>query len=146
MSKSSLAQFYTTNYKYILNNLSIPKNITNIIEPFAGNGDLLNFIKNKNKYKIELYDIDPKQENIIKRDTLTDPPSYEDKYVLTNPPYLARNKNKNKELYEKYNCNDLYKCFIKSLINSNAAGGIIIVPLNFISSIRSTDINLRKDF
>lgn len=146
MSKSSLAQFYTTNYKYILNNLSIPKNITNIIEPFAGNGDLLNFIKNKNKYKIELYDIDPKQENIIKRDTLTDPPSYEDKFVLTNPPYLARNKNKNKELYEKYNCNDLYKCFIKSLINSNAAGGIIIVPLNFISSIRSTDINLRKDF
>ena len=38
------------------------KNIKKIIEPFAGNGDLLNFIKNKDNYKIECYDIEPKKD------------------------------------------------------------------------------------
>jgi hypothetical protein len=49
-NKHKLGQFYTTNYEYILQNLNIPENITKIIEPFTGNGDLLNFIKNKDKY------------------------------------------------------------------------------------------------
>ena len=53
--KQKLGQFYTTNYDYILQNLYIPENIKKIIEPFAGNGDLLNFIKDN--YKIECYDI-----------------------------------------------------------------------------------------
>ena len=106
----------------------------------------MNFINDKNKYTIELYDIDPKCDNTIQRDTLKDPPTYDNKFVLTNPPYLARNKNKNKELYEKYNCNDLYKCFIINLINSKCIGGIIITPLNFICSIRRSDVKLRKQF
>ena len=90
MSKSQLGQFYTTNYEYILSNMEIPEGVKTIIEPFVGNGDLLNFIKNKNKYNIEIYDIDPKYEATIKRDTLNDPPCYDNKFVLTNPPYLAR--------------------------------------------------------
>lgn len=49
--------------------------------------------------------------------------------ILTNPPYLARNKSMNKELFDKYNINDLYKCFIEILLD-----GILIVPLNFIYS------------
>ena len=146
MSKSLLGQFYTTNYKYILSNMAIPNNVDTIIEPFVGNGDLLKFIKNKNNYNIEIYDIDPKLENTIKRDTLTNPPDYTDKFILTNPPYLARNKNKNKELYDKYKCNDLYKCFIVNIISNICQGGIIIIPLNFLSSIRKTDIELRKNF
>lgn len=144
--KKSLGQFFTTNYKYILQNTYIPSNITNIIEPFTGNGDLLNFIENKNIYNIECYDIDPKHEFIIKRDTLKNPPNYDNKFALTNPPYLARNKNEDKTLYDKYNCNDLYKCFILNLIDSNLNGGILIIPLNFISSIRQSDIKLRKRF
>lgn len=145
-SKSKLGQFYTTNYDYILQNLSIPDNVRYIIEPFAGNGDLLKFLKNGKKYTIECYDIDPKKEGIIKRDTLNNPPNYSGKFVLTNPPYLARNKNENKLLYDKYKCNDLYKCFIINIIESDCIGGILIIPLNFISSIRKTDIDLRKSF
>ena len=145
MSKNELGQFYTTNYKYILTNMYIPDNIKTIIEPFAGKCNLLDFI-NKEKYNIELYDIDPKYKNTIKKDTLKNPPVYKNKFVLTNPPYLARNKNKNKELYDLYNTNDLYKCFIINLINDICLGGIIIIPLNFISSIRKSDINLRKKF
>lgn len=145
MSKSQLGQFYTTNYAYILSNMSIP-DVNNIIEPFVGNGDLLGFIKDKTKYTIETYDIEPKYATAITQDTLKTPPPYENKFVLTNPPYLARNKNKDKELYDKYKCNDLYKCFITNLVENVCLGGIIIIPLNFLSSIRKADIELRKKF
>lgn len=166
-NKKQLGQFFTTNYKYILQNFQID-NECNIIEPFAGNCDLLNFIfdsdnetdnndivekiNNSEKYKIELYDIDPKYDICVKQDTLKNIPDYSNKFIITNPPYLARNKNNNKELYDEYDCNDLYKCFIKSIISHNKKtnnycnGGIIIVPVNFISSIRKKDIELRKDF
>jgi len=146
MNKSQLGQFYTTNYEYILSNMDIPNNVKTIIEPFVGNGDLLNFIKNKTNYNLEIYDIDPKITNTIKRDTLTNPPDYRDKFILTNPPYLARNKSEKKDLYEKYKCNDLYKCFIINIITNTCEGGIIIIPLNFLSSIRKSDIELRKNF
>jgi len=145
MSKKELGQFFTTNYKYILQNLSIPDNIINIIEPFTGNGDLINFL-DKNKYKLECYDIEPKHNYIQKRDTLLNPPDYNNKFVLTNPPYLARNKCNNKNIFDKYDCNDLYKCFIKEIITNKCLGGIIIIPLNFWSSIRIQDIELRKNF
>lgn len=144
MSKSALGQFYTTNYNYILQSFTIEEGIP-IIEPFAGNGDLLNFIE-PSKHKIECYDIDPKKEYIIQRDTLLNPPCFKNKFVLTNPPYLAKNKNTNKEIYNKYGCDDLYKCFIKILTMNICEGGIIIVPLNFLSSIRTNDIQLRKEF
>lgn len=146
-NKKNYGQFYTKNYEYILSDIKIPEDIENIIEPFNGEGDLIEYIKkNEKEYNLECYDIEPKNEYTIKRDTLNNPPDYNNKYVITNPPYLARNKSENKELYDKYNVNDLYKCFIKELINQECKGGIIIIPLNFWSSIRVNDINLRKDF
>ena len=144
--KQKLGQFYTTNYDYILQNLYIPENIITIVEPFAGNGDLLNFIKNKDNYKIECYDIEPKKDYIIKKNTILDPPDINNSFILTNPPYLARNKSNDKELFDKYKTNDLYKCFIEILILNECLGGILIVPLNFICSIRKNDIDLRKKF
>lgn len=147
MNKKQLGQFYTTNYAYILQNMYIPDNISNIIEPFAGAGDLLKFIyKDKDKYKIECYDIEPKKDFIIKRDTLLNPPNFNGAFVITNPPYLARNKSDDKEIYDKYNTNDLYKCFISLLIGSSCSGGILVLPLNFLSSIRKADIKLREKF
>ena len=146
-SKQKLGQFFTTHSNYILQNFELPKNIEHIIEPFAGNKDLVKFIEEKNyTNQISLYDIDPKHNDIIKRDTLSYPPEFENSYIITNPPYLARNKNSNKELYNQYDTNDLYKCFIKILITNVCIGGIIIIPLNFLCSIRKGDINLRKQF
>lgn len=143
--KRNLGQFFTTNYEYILQNLSITNDITTIIEPFTGNCDLLNFIE-KDKYVIECYDIEPKYDFIIERDTIQHPPDYTNKFILTNPPFLARNKSKNKILFDKYDVNDLYKCFIKELFVNRPEGGIIIIPLNFWSSIRKVDVQLRKEF
>ena len=146
-NKKKYGQYFTTNYNYILQNFIIPDNIKIIIEPFTGNGDLLNFIENKDKYVINCYDIEPKKEFIIKQDTILEPPINLDKsFILTNPPYLARNKSNDKYLYDKYKTNDLYKCFIQILINNSCLGGILIVPLNFICSIRKNDIELRKSF
>ena len=150
-TKQTLGQFYTTNQEYILQGMTIPCNIKNIIEPFTGNGDLITFIeqeekKNNIKYNIECYDIDPKHAYIIKKDTINNPPDYTNKYLITNPPYLARNKSKDKSLFDKYDVNDLYKCVIKELITNLCLGGIFIIPLNFWSSIRISDIELRKSF
>ena len=145
--KQILGQFYTTNQEYILQDIKIPSHVKNIIEPFTGNGDLLNFINKHNiDYNIECYDIDPKKDSIIKQDTIKNPPSYTNRYIITNPPYLARNKSKDKTLFDKYDVNDLYKCLIKQLINDVCLGGILIIPLNFWSSIRLADILLRKSF
>ena len=146
-NKKQLGQFFTKNYNYILQNMKIPENIKTIIEPFTGDGDLLNFLKkDKHNYSLECYDIEPKHSYIIKQDTIQNPPDYNNKFIITNPPYLARNKSSNKVLFDKYDVNDLYKCFIKEIIKKPALGGIIIVPLNFWSSIRKNDIDLRKLF
>lgn len=147
MKKKELGQFFTTNYSQILKNLTIPSDITHIIEPFAGSGDLLNFIHNDREHMtIECYDIDPKNHQIVKRDTFQNQPCYDNKFVLTNPPYLAKNKSTDKKYFEKYKVDDFYKCFIKQLICSDALGGIVIIPVNFWCSIRKADKNLRRDF
>jgi hypothetical protein len=125
--------------------MKIPENVINIIEPFCGSGDLLGFIENKDLYTIECYDIEPKKDYIL-QDTIQFSPNYKNKFIITNPPYLARNKSNNKVVFDKYDVNDLFKCFIKELITNHCIGGIIIVPLNFWSSIRKNDILLRKSF
>jgi hypothetical protein len=124
-NKVKFGQFYTKRSQYIIGNLleDLDKELK-VVEPFCGEGDLLIF---DNEY--EIYDIDPKIEGCELRDTLTNPPSYEGKLVVTNPPFLARNKNKDKTLYDLYEVGDLYKVAIKSI--QGCSGGILIVPLNF---------------
>jgi hypothetical protein len=123
--KFKLGQFYTTRAQYIIGNLisAIPKDCI-VVEPFCGMGDLL-IAENT----FELYDIDPKIKGCERRDTLINPPNYHNKFVITNPPFLARNKNDDKTIYDLYNVNDLYKASIKSILDCE--GGILIVPLNF---------------
>jgi len=144
--KQELGQFFTTNYEKILRNLSVPSHVKNIIEPFAGAGDLLKFIKDRPDIVFECYDIDPKQDFIIEQDTLQNPPCYDNKFVLTNPPYLARNKCQDKRYFDQYKTDDLYKCFMKQITLSGAIGGIVIIPINFWCPIRKADMKLRKDF
>lgn len=153
--KKTLGQFYTTNYNYIFQNFTIPKDTINIIEPFAGKGDLLKFISNRDDLTIECYDIDPKEESsfekkekikIEQRDTFKDPPVYNKKFIMTNPPFLALNKTFDKDIFQKYKKDDLYKCFIEQIIRDPCDGGIVILPLNFWCSIRKQDILFRKQF
>lgn len=119
--------------------------------PFTGNcnGNLLNFFekdKNKNKYSLECYDIEPKHSYIIKKYIIKNLPNYNNKFIIINLPYLARNKSTNKVLFNKYNVNDLYKYFTKEIITNIALVGIMIVTLIFWYSIRKNNIELRKLF
>lgn len=126
-NKVKLGQFYTKNSHYIIGNLlnDLEKNKI-VVEPFCGEGDLLIF---ENKY--EIYDIEPKIKNCVKRDTLLNPLDFKNKLVITNPPFLAKNKNFDKTIYNLYDVNDLYKAAIKTIIECD--GGILILPLNFFS-------------
>jgi hypothetical protein len=153
-NKQRKGQFYTENNEYIFNELPIPYNecVEKIIEPFAGKGDLLQWI---NKFgdsihhlPIEKYDIEPKEESIIKRDTLKVPPSYKNSLIITNPPYLAKNKSREKQIYNIYNTNDLYKCFLLSICQNDniCEGGIIIIPAGFFFSPRTIDKECRNQF
>lgn len=147
LSKQQLGQFYTTNFQYILQELSIPDDCGQIIEPFAGAGHLTAFAKTKAKTNSMIeYDIAPKNDSVVQRDTLMDPPIYANHYIITNPPYLARNKCADKTVFDSYGENDLYKCFIRNIITNCCMGGIIIIPLNFFCSIRKSDIRLRCEF
>lgn len=141
IKKQSLGQFYTTNNDYIVGNLLDIFDTTKItIDPFAGNWDLLNMLDDK--YEKMGFDIDPKNEDTIELDTLLfNPGCYEDNYIFTNPPYLARNKSDDKLIFEKYQVDDLYKAALKSI--DTCEGGAIIVPLNFLSS---KDSLTREDF
>jgi hypothetical protein len=147
--KKLKGQFYTVKNEYILDGLPIAPNTARcIIEPFAGKGDLLVWLeKMGNTLPVESYDIEPKGEGIVKRDTLLEPPDYKDSWIITNPPYLARNKCHTKEIFDKYDTNDLYKCFIHSLtIQDACAGGIFIIPAGFFFSPRDIDVRCRNDF
>jgi hypothetical protein len=149
-AKKTKGQFYTVNSSYILDGLSPvpPTHATRIIEPFAGKGDLVEWITRASTMPIDLYDIDPKKEGIVQRDTLVNPPDYADAWVITNPPYLARNKSAAKEVFDRYDTNDLYKCFIASLTaqETQCAGGIFIIPAGFFLSPRKLDVRCRHDF
>jgi hypothetical protein len=148
-TKKSLGQYYTTNTQVILDGLTVPYRYTKIIEPFCGNGDLIDWWKSTQPtldIQVECYDIDPQTHYTIKRNTLLNPPDYNGSFILSNPPYLARNKSDDKTLFDKYDQNDLYKCFIKTILLCSCMGGILIVPLNFFCSIRISDIDLRKQF
>jgi hypothetical protein len=137
MNDIEQTQHYTTNADKILCNLMeyMPLNKI-IIEPFVGKGDLIPYIKEKTD-KIEIYDLDSNL--CVSRDTLKYPPDYTEKYVITNPPYMARNKSKDKNIYDMYNLDDLYKIALYTMIKGNVEGGILIIPINFL-----TDENTEK--
>lgn len=142
--KKQLGQYFSTNKELLQDLLELAGNQHKIIEPFAGNCDLINFLNFEN-IDLELYDIDPKLPNIIKRNTFLDVPDFNHKFVITNPPYLAKNKSKDKSIFQKFEEDDLYKCFIKILCGFDTSG-ILIIPVNFWSSSRKNDTKLRKEF
>lgn len=109
-----------------------------LIEPFCGDGDLLSLLPLGDW---ECYDIEF-HSNSIQRDTLLSPPEYKNKWVITNPPYLAQNKAKDKTVYSLYNVDDLYKASMVSMLN--AEGGILIIPTNFFTDERTGVV--RKQF
>ena len=146
-TKKYLGQFNTTNSDYILQGFENVISNKNIIDPFAGSGDLIEWaIKNKAKSYSGLdIDLTLLNNHIKYNDSLISIPFAE--FNITNPPYLAKNKMK-AEQKAKYLLNnsieDFYLLAIKRIIASNTNEGILIVPINFFSAENSD--NIRKEF
>jgi hypothetical protein len=136
-TKKDMGQFYTVRSTYILEGVPRPPEGVRIVEPFAGQGDILEWIGGD----VESYDIEPKHPRVVQRDTLLDPPEYRGKWVITNPPYLARNHAEDKTVFDRYGMNDLYKCAILSIIG--CLGGTLIIPVGFFLSPRDMDFRCR---
>lgn len=143
MSKKELGQFYTTNAKFIIGDLI--KNIKSktIVDPFVGNWDLLNLFENS--YNKIGYDIDPKNDDTIKKNSLIENIDYSGVAVVTNPPYLLNNKTKDQNNIKIFKDNpgliDLYQISIDKIIGCRE--GILIVPINFWTSERASIIRQR---
>ena len=103
-------QHFTKQYEKILKNIDFhPKEA---VDPFAGECDLFNY---STETKWTFYDIEPKKENVIKNDSLLNPIDYTGKTVITNPPYLA--KNKTKEFTEMKVKMETYKTLLENTVN-----------------------------
>ena len=142
--KRDLGQFFTTNSDYILQGLGGFVKNKEIIDPFAGNQDLLRWAKTNKCKKIIGFDYDQKyidKRNVFLNDSINYPKDY--KFVCTNPPYLHKNKAE-KETKENFfygknsNFEDLYQISISSILNCDE--GILIVPLNFLCAENSKKI------
>lgn len=142
--KSQLGQFFTTNADYILYGLESFVRNKVITDPFAGNQDLFVWaIKHRCK-KITGFDCDKKyvdNKKVFYNDSINNPKEY--KFILTNPPYLHKNKADNNTKTKFFSgihagFEDLYQVSIYSILNSDE--GVVIVPLNFLSAENSQKI------
>lgn len=141
MSKKQLGQFFTTNSDYILQGLEGYIKGKEVIDPFAGGGDLILWAKQHGAKNIKGYDIDEKyidNKKVFLNDSINNQLKY--KFVLTNPPYLHKNKadKKTKAKFFTPQFEDLYQISLNSVINSEE--GIVIVPINFLSAENSKKI------
>ena len=113
MSKHELGQYYTTSNPFSKIPLKLWKKhfrgYGSFMDPFAGAGHLSNYIKGN----WTLYDIEPGAKGIIKRDTLKSFPKGH-KVCVTNPPYLAKNRNKDIQMKHE----DLYLDCLEVCLNN----------------------------
>jgi len=115
-----------------------------IIEPFVGDGEVLKWIGTDNI--VIPYDSDPKFPKVIRRNALIENPKYYGTYVITRPPQLRKDDSPDKTIFEKFGTDNLYKCFIKCLIAEQPTGGIIVLPVRFLSGTRDSEIKRRQEF
>ncbi|MBI5530022.1 MAG: Eco57I restriction-modification methylase domain-containing protein [Candidatus Doudnabacteria bacterium] len=141
-NKKQLGQFFTTNSDYILKGLEKRVVGKEVIDPFAGNGDLLVWAKNNGAKNVRGFDIDKKYINkktIKFNDNILSPLKF--KFVITNPPYLNVNKATKEtkfKYFSKFQFEDLYQIALQSIMDSDE--GIVIVPINFLSAENSKSI------
>ncbi|KAA6204389.1 MAG: class I SAM-dependent methyltransferase [Candidatus Tokpelaia sp.] len=133
LAKKQLGQFFTTNSDWILQGLEPFIAGKNIVDPFAGAGDLLHWARRHGARSAVGYDIDESLtdgKNIIHRDSFALPPQAE--FIITNPPYLYQNKLQDNRLLAQSRHTDLYQLALEKMMES--IEGIVLVPINFLSA------------
>ncbi len=143
--KRKKGQYLTTKSDYILKGFEKFIDMKRVVDPFAGNGDLLKWASKNGAINSIGYDIDKKFINnidIFEKDSILTSNQYE--FVITNPPYLYKNKADTKlkrKYFDKFpEFDDLFQISIYSILNSQE--GIIIIPLNFLSAENTKRIRI----
>lgn len=129
--KQKTGSYYTTKADELLTGLEHIVSNARVIEPFAGGGDLTSWCKRNGATSVLERDL------IWGQDSILAPDFADSDTVVTNPPYLSKNKNKDKTPYNKWGQSDLYKCHMASLVSSDIQRGILVLPSNFISESNS---------
>jgi hypothetical protein len=130
-----LGQYFTKNVDIVLQSYEHLVKNKIVIDPFVGAGHLLEWAVKHGAISTLGYDIEPvNQWCNQKMDTLMNPVDCTNMIVVTNPPYLSKNRNKSgdRRPYDKYDQNDFYKCYLASLNESNVEEALIIIPTNFL--------------
>lgn len=107
---------------------------TTILEPFAGSNNLISMLQDMGLCTdFKSFDIEPKNKFVKRRDTLKNFPKGF-KVCITNPPYLAQNSAKRRNLeFPNIIYDDLYKYSLeKCLENCDYVGAII--PASFFNA------------
>ena len=114
-----------------------------VLEPFAGANHLIKHLQTiNNKWTFKAFDLWPNGQNIIKNDSLknwnygTNVP-----LIITNPPYLAKNKATKLKLgwdYHDQPYDDLYKIALATMLK-NCRFLIAIIPTTLIYSQQKCD-------
>ena len=103
-----------------------------VLEPFAGANLIINHLKSIGKVKKWMsYDIEPKADGIIQRDTIFDfPEGYN--VCVTNPPWLAKNSATFRGLpFPETQYDDLYKVALTKCLD-NCEYVAALIPESFI--------------
>jgi hypothetical protein len=139
-TKQSLGQYFTTNADAILDGYQHLVVNKQVMDPFAGGSDLLNWAMRNGATDIQGYDLVPQSPNITQNDSLVNPPSYSGYMLVTNPPYLSANKCRtgDRRAYDIWQEGDYYKCHLASLDTMDCDEALEIVPSNFFCESRDS--------
>jgi hypothetical protein len=138
--KIRLGCFYTTqnifSYPQFQEWFVVALKVSNntILEPFAGSNNLIKMLQAEGyNFNFIAYDVNPGSSEVKKRDTIQNFPQGH-KLIITNPPYLAKNSARRKNIaFPATNHDDLYKlCLEIMLKNCDYVGAII--PASFINA------------
>lgn len=115
-----------------------------VIDPFADDESTAKWLDKKNI--LIAYSAKESHPLGLRLDTLRDPPKYAGTYVVTTPPWHKKGDIADNTLFDRYGTDNLYKCFIRTLLKSPALGGSILVPLTFLVGVRDSEKKRRQDF
>ena len=133
-----------TTYEALFEGIDRPPAGSMVIDPFARDGALLNWLGEG--YITLGYDKEPKQPRVFRKDCIANRPTYAGTYVIADPPWTPRAEEPDNPLFGQIGVDNLYKAFIRSLIKSPPLGGIIVVPISFLTGTRDSERARRKEF
>ena len=145
--KTGLGAFHTTGSCWlnsVVHEFIASTNLRRAVDPFAGNGDMLDLVGSKFSMQKSGYDIDESTGWEV-NDSLVSIPRSPGSICITNPPFLAKYSASRKsmwpmvgEYYERYARNDLYQIALDRCLAS-FDHVVAILPETFLQSAYSKD-------